>query len=196
MPVTWLPPVHERWLFDFLFGAHSGVSILFGTDSDRARADTLLEAHRFAVHEAVDYLETEGCYGWLSEIASDLGAHLRTSITEHIESSEGHPYIHTHVLVSSHVPLATDRPERGIPAGYLVPIVEDVLLGAWMAACPRYLGTLEGELVRSYGFAFEDTDALPGRMLLGIPEGLVARFTPTTCRSEVRQKVAAWRGDQ
>jgi len=95
---------------------------------------------------------------------------------------EGHPWLHSHVLVSSHVESLEGR---------LVPIDLVRLDGVWEVAQVTYLSELERGAEASLRVAFEDRGT--DRDVVGVDGRLRGIWLPARCHGGVEQRTARWR---
>ena len=170
----------ERWVRDLTFGAHFGLSALMAI-ADEETAQRVIACHDDAVTRAVHLLNAEASLAHVGPRYSDSRG-LRTYVEHHTASSEGHPYLHSHVFVSSHVESLEGR---------LVPVDLALLDSVWEAAQVTYLAELEGGVQASLAVAFEDRGA--DRDVVGVDQRLRGIWLPARCFRGIEQHIAKWR---
>lgn len=171
---------YERWLRDLTFGAHTGLSVLMGLADEETSAH-IVTAHEGAVAQALQLLNSGASAARVG--VRDLESRgLRTAIEHHLVSTEGNSWLHSHLLVSSHVELLD---------GGLVPVDRQLLDSVWEAAQVTYLAYLESLVQDAINITFEDRGR--GRAVVGIDPRLEATFLPTRCHRGIEQHIAKWR---
>ena len=170
----------EQWLYDFTLGAHFGLSALMAL-ADEDVSQQIVECQQIAVERCLGHLSARGAYGRLGARTLDSRG-LRAQVIQHTSSAEGHPYLHSHVLVSTHVELLD---------GMLAPLERGALENVWIAAQVDYLASLENEAEKRVGVRFEDRGN--DRAVVGVDRSLETLWLPSRCHQGITQQVAQWR---
>jgi hypothetical protein len=170
----------ERWARDFTFGAHFGLSALMALADEGVRG-RVITCHDEAVARATHLLGTRGSLAHIGPRYVDSRG-LRTQVERHTASSQGHPYLHSHVFVSSHVESLDGR---------LVPVDLVLLDNVWEAAQVTYLAELEQNAGASLAVVFENRGN--DRDVVGIDQRLRGIWMPVGCPRGVEQRIAMWR---
>ena len=152
--------------------------------ADESVSRGVLECHRAAVEQCLGQLEARGAYGRIGARTLDTQG-LRTLVVEHTSSTEGHPYLHSHVLVSTHVDLLD---------GTQAPLERAALEDGWIAAQVFYFVALENEAERKLGVRFEDRGN--DRAVAGVDRSLETLWLPVRCHQGISQFVAQWRAER
>lgn len=171
----------ERWVRGFTLGAHFGLSVLMAL-ADAETAQRVISCHQDAVARTVHFLDSKASDGRIGPRYLDSRG-LRTLVEQHTASTEGHPYLHSHVFVSSHVEL--------LDGGRLVPVDHSLLDDVWVAAQVMYIVELEGLVEADLQVAFEDRG--DDRDVVGIDHRLERIYLPARCYRGVEQHIARWR---
>lgn len=170
----------ERWARDLTFGVHFGLSVLMAL-ADEGVSGRVITCHDEAVARATHLLSAEGSLAHIGPRYLESRG-LRTRVERHTASSEGHPYLHSHVFVSSLVESLDGR---------LCPVDLVLLDSVWGVAQVTYLAELEQSAEVSLPVAFEDRGK--GRDVVGIDQSLRGIWTPARCHRGVEQHTAMWR---
>jgi len=167
--------------FDFTFSIPKSASVLWAV-ADGGTQALIWEAHQQAVAEVLGYMEREVAYTRIGAATKDgavaqvetLG--LVATGFDHFDSRAGDPHLHTHVVVSNKVPVAT-------PGGGVRWLALDgrPLHAAVVALSELHEAVFTDHMTRMFGVTWEardqDKDRNPAWAIQGVPEELVAEFS-------------------
>jgi conjugative relaxase-like TrwC/TraI family protein len=169
------------------FSPPKSVSLLWAL-APREVSDRVREGHDAAVAAALEFLQDHAAFtrrghgGTVQEATSGYVA----AVFVHRTSRAGDPQLHTHVLVANKV--------RAISDGRWLAVDGREFYEVQRAAGMLYKAALRAELSARLGVSWGDVDDKGGAEIVGVPEGLIRKFSKR--RAQVEAAAARLAGER